>query len=470
MSIAIHAFGDDALGDHDAVALAELIRTGQVGRREVIEAAIVRAEKIQPELNAVQVADFERALTTAARPGNTGPFDGVPTFIKDNTDVAGLPSGQGSSAFRAKPAKHDAPITGQLRGLGLVLLGKSTLPEFGFNATTEYMDLPPTRNPWNPAYSSGASSGGAAALVASGVVPIAHANDGGGSIRIPAACCGLVGLKPTRGRFRPNPLERVLPVNIVCEGVVTRSVRDTAQVFAGTEVDWRPKRLPPIGLVEGPNTRRLRVGLFLDSVTGTPTDDETRAAVTAAGELLARMGHEVAPIQAPVTEQFAEDFENYWGLLAFALSTSGRGLFGSSFDRSALDGLTVGLAARYRRNWRHTPGLVHRLRRSHVAYTRIFDTCDVVLSPVVGHTTPEIGHLSPTQPFEQLMERLIRFVSFTPLNNASGGPAISLPTSLSAAGLPIGVHLAARPGAERTLLELAFEIEAAAPWPRIAAI
>ncbi|MDT4939080.1 MAG: amidase, partial [Pseudonocardiales bacterium] len=202
----MHAFGDDVLGDLDGTALARLIVAREVSAVEVIEAAIARAEQVEPALDAVQVTDYERARASARQP-RPGPFGGVPTFVKDNTDVAGLPTSHGSEAFRGNVAKADAPFTTMLTGLGLVSLGKSRLPEFGLNASTEFMTQPPTRNPWNPAYSSGASSGGAAALVAAGVVPLAHANDGGGSIRIPAACCGLVGLKPTRGRVAPGPTE-----------------------------------------------------------------------------------------------------------------------------------------------------------------------------------------------------------------------------------------------------------------------
>jgi len=463
---AVHAFGDDALGAHDALGIAELIRSRAVSRREVVEAAIARAEKVQPDLNAVQLADFERALDATTRPC-AGPFSGVPTVIKDNTHVAGLPTNQGSESFTAATATADAAITQQLLGLGLVSLGKSTMPEFGLNASTEHMTGPATRNPWHPEFSAGASSGGSAALVASGVVPIAHANDGGGSIRIPAACCGLIGLKPTRGRFRSTTLDKLIPVRIVSEGVLTRSVRDTAHAYAGAELAWRPRGLPPVGLVESPSSRRLRIGLFLDSVTGASTDGQTRATVTAAAELLTGMGHHVQEVAAPVSGQFVEDFSDYWGLLAFLLIKTGPRAFGPDFDPARLENLTTGLADRYRSQRTMTVGVIRRLRQSTTAYLRAFTSFDVLLSPVLAHTTPELGHLSPLQPFDQHFRRLLDYVAFTPLNNATGSPAISLPMGRTDTGLPIGVHFCARPGDERTLLELAYEIEEAAPWPRI---
>ncbi|MGB8650777.1 MAG: amidase [Mycobacteriales bacterium] len=465
MSAQVHAYGDDVLTDCDGIALAALIRAGEVSRREVLEAALARAEKVDGALHAVQVLDAERALASTSRP-RPGPFSGVPTFVKDNTDVAGLPTGHGSEAFTARAARSDAPFSRTLLELGLVPLGKSRLPEFGFNATTEFMTEEPVRNPWDPDFSAGASSGGSAALVAAGVVPLAHANDGGGSIRIPAAACGLVGLKPSRGRFRPSPLERLLPVNIVGEGVVTRTVRDTAHFFACAEQTRRVRPLPPVGLVEGPAARRLRVGVVLDSVTGVPTDDETRAAVQATAELLSGLGHDVTPMPAPMDQQFADDFALYWGLLGFLMSRVAPRAF-ADLDAARLDGLTLGLAEHYRTHARETAGALARLRRSRVAYARALSGYDVVLSPVLAHTTPRIGHLSPRQPFEQLFPRLIEYVAFTPLNNASGTPAMAVPLGSTEQGLPIGVHLMAGHGDERTLLELAYELEAAAPFRRL---
>ncbi|MEU6734220.1 amidase [Streptomyces physcomitrii] len=464
-STRVHAYADDALGEHDATALAGLLAAGALSRREVLEAAIARIEKVQPELNAVRHADFEGAL--AAPPGS-GPFAGVPTFIKDNTDVAGLPSQHGSTAFTARPAAAHAPISRLLLGLGLANLGKSTLPEFGFNASTEYAGLPPTRNPWNPAYSSGASSGGSAALVASGAVPLAHANDGGGSIRIPAAACGLVGLKPTRGRFPAPAGHGLLPVGIVSEGVLTRSVRDTARVFTGIERTHRPSGgLMPAGGVEGPGRRRLRIGLVLDSITGQRTDDETRTAVEEAARLLEGMGHQVSPVEITAAPTFPADFALYWELLAHLLSSNGKRMFARDFDRRALDPLTAGLARQFRTHRRRLPGAVLRLRRTKVDYARMFTGADVVLSPVLAHTTPPLGHLSPEAGYERLFAHLTDYVAFTPFNNTAGGPGLSLPMGRTADGLPIGVHFSAAHGDERTLLQLAFEIEEAVPWRRI---
>jgi len=464
-TVRVHAFRDDALGDDDGVALAARIRAGEVSQAEVVAAAIERARQVMSTLNPVVHDDFDAALVRARQPVG-GIFGGVPTFIKDNTDLRGQPTAHGSRAVNPRPAKADAPIARQFLAQGFAVLGKSRLPEFGLNASTEYVDDPPVRNPWNPEFSPGASSGGSAALVAAGVVPIAHANDGGGSIRIPAACCGLIGLKPTRGRLVEPEASRVLPVRIVVEGVVTRSVRDTAQFFAAA-AEHGNRSLPEVGVVSGPSQRRLRVGLVVDSVTGHRTDDATRATVLATARLLEDMGHKVEEMTLSVPATFAEDFSIYWGMLSYLIAVSGKHMMSPDFDRAKLDSLTQGLGRLYKRNLWRTPAVILRLRRLAHEYAKVFDKLDVVLSPVLAHTPPRLGYLSPAQGFDSLFDRLQRYVAFTPLNNAAGGPGISLPMGATNEGLPIAVHFSANHGDERTLLELAFEIEAARPWRRI---
>lgn len=462
----VHAFADDALGTHDATALADLIRRGELSAADAAAAAIARARRMQPLINAIELENFEAALRAAQSAPPRGVFAGVPTFVKDNTDIEGLPTRQGSAAIPPRPAAAHGAFARQYLAQGFVVLGKSTLPEFGFNATTEFAHREPTRNPWHTDYSSGASSGGAAALVAAGVVPIAHANDGGGSIRIPAAACGLVGLKPTRGRHLDAESVRSLPLNIVSEGVVTRSVRDTANFMAGLEQYWRNPKLKPVGQVAGPGERRLRVGLVVDSITG-PSDAETRETVLATARLLEQLGHRVEEMPLPIGPRFAEDFSIYWGMLSFLVSTFGRRVIHPDFDADKLDNLSRGLAALYRKNLLKTPFVLYRLKKLWHEYARVFRDYDVILSPVLAHTTPRLGHLSPAQDFESLFERLTSYVSFTPLNNAAGSPAISLPMGATREGLPIAVHFSANHGDERTLLELAFELEAARPFRRI---
>ncbi|MFD3659576.1 amidase [Streptomyces sp. NPDC058659] len=459
----VHAFRDDALGEHDAVGLADAIRRGEVSAAEVARDAAERVRAVDDRLHAVQAHISEPA--PAAWPG--GAFAGVPTFVKDNTDYVGLPTGHGSAAFTPRAARRHAPFTRQFLSSGVTVLGKTRLPEFGFSPTTEFEGAEPVRNPWNTGHSAGGSSGGSAALVAAGAVPIAHANDGGGSIRIPAACCGLVGLKPTRGRVVPNAQSRQLPLDLVSDGIVSRSVRDTAAFLADAERYWRNPKLPPLGLVEGPSERRLRIGYLRDSPSGVHSDTATREAVTETVARLERLGHTVRPVELAIDPRFTDDFLTYWGLLSYLISTTGR-TFGRDFDRHRMDGLSRGLREEYLKNWRGTPGVVRRLKRTKEAYAAGFHGLDLVLSPVLAHTAPSIGHLSPAVPYATLIERILAYVAFTPVDNVVGTPSISLPSaSVTDDGLPIGVMFSGRPGSERALLEVAFALEADRPFRRI---
>ncbi|MFF2141642.1 amidase [Kitasatospora sp. NPDC058190] len=459
-----HAFTDDALGAHDAVALAALVRAGEVNPRELVAAAVARAGWIDGTLLPVAHASYERPRIS--REGIGGPLWGVPTYLKDNVDLRGLPTAMGSEAFRARPARRNARFTDQFLATGLAVLGKTRLPEFGLNASTEFATAQPVRNPWKPSHSAGASSGGSAALVAAGVVPIAHANDGGGSIRIPAACCGLIGLKPTRGRLVTNAQGGKLPIDLVTDGVVTRSVRDTAAFFAAAERHHHNPKLPPLGLVEGPGGRPLRIGLVVDSPIA-KTDEPTRRAVEETAARLEAMGHRVEPTTLPFGEEFSRDFLSYWGYIAWVIAVTGRLVLDPSFRSGRLDGLTTGLRRRFQAEFPRTPGVLRRLRRAEAVYAGIFRDHDAILSPVLAHTAPPIGHLSPNVAFDELVERLLRYVAFTPVNNVTGGPGIALPAGAAPGGLPIGVHLSAAHGQERLLLELAFALEADRPWRRI---
>ncbi|MEV7617344.1 amidase [Streptomyces sp. NPDC089799] len=459
----VHAFRDDALGEHDAVGLAAAIRRGETSAAEAARDAAERVRAVEARLNAVQT----HLDPPAPAAGTAGAFAGVPTFVKDNTDYRGLPTGHGSGAFTPVAARRHAPFTRQFLSTGVTVLGKTRLPEFGFSPTTEYEHAEPVRNPWHTDHSAGGSSGGSAALVAAGAVPIAHANDGGGSIRIPAACCGLVGLKPTRGRTVANAQSRQLPLDLVTEGVVSRSVRDAAAFLASAETHWRNPKLPPLGLVEGPSARRLRIGFLLDSPNGVRSDDPTRAAVKDTVTALERLGHTVEPVELAIDPSFTDDFLAYWGMLSFLLGVTGRTL-GRDFDHRRMDSLSRGLRESYLANWRRTPGVLRRLKRTKEAYAASFRGRDLILTPVLAHTTPRIGRLSPAVPYPELIERMLSYVAFTPVNNVVGTPSISLPApDATEGGLPVGVMFSGRPGAERTLLELAFELEADRPFRRI---
>ncbi len=464
--IRVHAFGDDALGDHDAVGLSQEITQGRVSRREAVEAAIARTGQMDETLAGLAADRFEQALSESQAP-HEGFFAGQPSFVKDNSDVAGLPTQQGTRAYVAEPAAADGDFARMYGPIGTTILGKTRLSEYGFSASAEFMDDVPVRNPWHTGHTSGASSAGSAAFVAAGAVTMSHANDGGGSIRIPAACCGLVGLKPTRGRTPSDRGNREMPVRIVQDGVVTRSVRDTAAFLRESEKVYRNLKLPPVGDVTGPGRKRLSIALVTESIGGRKTDEETAQTLLHTAGLLEELGHTVVPVPAPVPDSFEDDFLLYWSSLALAISRTGKHLFNKTYDRSRNDNLTQGLARHAARNAWKLPLAVTRLNLSYRRSRRFYTEHDAVLTPTLSRVTPELGWLDPSQSYETVMGHLLEWVSFTPLQNATGDPAISLPMGTSGEGLPIGVQLAAQRGHDRRLLQVAYELELAHPFARI---
>ena len=461
----VHAFGDDALGDLDAVGLVTAIQEGEVSIPDVVEAAIARTERLQPDLNAVAYAAFDRARADARDPRG-GYFAGVPTFLKDNVDAIGMPTQQGCDAFRGKPLPEDGDFARMFLATGLVPLGKTQLSEFGFSPSAEHPRLGPVRNPWDPARTAGASSAGTAALVAAGAVPLAHGNDGGGSIRIPAAVNGLVGLKPTRDRLAQDKINRQMPVRIVSDGVLTRSVRDTAAFLREAERVYRELLLPPIGDVSRPGHKRLRVAVHTAGI-GRASSPEVVELTLKTAQLLEELGHQVEEVPHPAPAIVADDFLLYWSMLAMVIVRTGRRAAGPTWDRSRLDNLTLGLDRHCRRNLQRVPGAIRRLRRIQAVSAEFHRSYDVALSPTLAHETPLVGHLDPTASYDVVMDRILDWVAFTPWQNATGDPAVSLPLATTAAGLPQGMMFSAGAGAEATLLELAFELEEAAPWASI---
>ena len=305
----VQAFADDALDDLDAVGIVEHLQAGKISVTEVVEAAIARTESVADQLGAVAYRDYDRARREARDPRG-GYFAGVPTMIKDNVHVAGMPTMEGTDAWTPYPAKKDGDFARMYLATGLIPLGKTRLSEYGFSASCEHPRLGPVRTPWNTEHTAGASSAGSAALVAAGAVPIAHANDGGGSIRIPASVNGLVGLKPTRGRLAQDASMRQMPVRIVADGVVTRSVRDTAAFYREAERVYRPLQMPPIGDLTRPGRKRLRVAL---NTTGLArgADAEVTALTEQTARLLEDLGHTVIEADAPVAPSFSDDFLLY---------------------------------------------------------------------------------------------------------------------------------------------------------------
>lgn len=470
----LHAFRDDALGHDDATAVADRLRTGELHPVEAMRAALDRIAEVEPTLGAFAFLDAERALDRAravgeqVRDGTTLPrFAGVPSAFKDNLLVAGMPTTMGSDAVNAVPGEADGPVARELSATGVIPIGMTNTPPFGWTAATERQGGRVTRNPWDTRRTPGGSSGGAAALVASGALPIAHANDGGGSVRIPAAATGLVGFKPSQGRHSHEAYSKDMPIPIVSQSVVSRSVRDTVGFWAAFEAMRPAVKVPPIGQAAAAPARRLRIGMVEQSPAGGPTDAATLAVLRMVAGNLEHLGHHVDVIEPPVPSTFEADFKAYWGLLALATSKQGASLFGRGFDPAELDAFTDGLAAGAKKRLHRLPGVLLRLARMRKHHDEMFGACDVILNPVVNHETPEVGYLDADQDFAQHMERVSNWVTFTPAQNIAGSPAISLPAGSAPDGMPIGVQLSARIGRDRTLLEIASEYEASFPFARI---
>jgi amidase len=466
----VHAFKDDAIGELDAVALADAIKSGRLTRAEAVEAAIARTEAVNPALNGLAYQAFDQARAKASEQGSIGEFfAGVPTFVKDSADVAGLPTMQGTDAWVPLAAATDSDVTRLYLATGLISLGKTQLTELGLAASAEHPRLGSVCNPWNTDYTAGGSSSGSAAFVAAGAVPIAHGNDGGGSIRVPASCNGLVGLKPSRGRLFVDQTPPRVPLHLLCNGVLTRSVRDTAAFYREAERIWRHPKLPPIGHVTHPGKQRLHIAVITRS-DKRECSPELRELTLQSASLLEELGHRVDYVEnPPVPSSFSVDFRLYWALVARWQVKAIRRAFGETFDRSRLNNLTLGLDRYARRNMHRLPVAIMRLRAVRRRTAQFFGTYDAALSPTVADETPRLGHLDPTADSQQIIDRQGNWGAFTPLQNVTGEPAISLPLAESATGLPVGMMLAADLGREARLLELAFELEEARPWTRIQA-
>jgi amidase len=455
---------NDALGGLDATGVAAAVRSGDITAQEALDAAIARCERVNPTLNFIASPLYEYGRARAATP-LTGPFAGVPTLIKDLMPMAGQPTKYGSRAFAQNVAQQQPPYMDALLAAGLVPFGKSTTPEFGLTATTEPMLGGATRNPWDITRSSGGSSGGAAVAVAARVVPIAHASDGGGSIRIPASCNGQFGLKPSRGRTviggRPDP-----GIDISVNGCISRSVRDTAAWLAATEQSGADATFTPVGVVAGPSTQRLRIALDIPNAMGHEPDAEVRAAIESAAALCRDLGHDVREGRPTIDgAQFSADFILLWANGAAEVVQLVRSQAGADAPLDQLlEPLTIELAAHAEAQGPQAlAAAIERLRGVEARYADFFAGTDVYLTPVLAKPPVALGQIAGSGGMA-VFATLSDYVGYTPLQNVAGAPAMSVPLAWSSGGLPMGAHFSAAKGQERRLLELAYELEQARPW------
>ncbi len=466
----VHSFSDDILSDLDGVGLTTLIKSKEVSVKEVVVATIERAKKVEPQINAIVTDCFEKGMSAAESP-KAGFFSGIPMFIKDLTLIEGMRIRFGTAALaNVAPTTKTDPIAKQIFDQGFIHLGNSTLPEFGFTCTTEFPDQAPTRNPWNLGHSVGGSSGGAAALVAAGVVPIAHTADGGGSTRIPAACCGLVGLKGSRGRLLKSSAFEKGAVDIAIDGVVTRSVRDTAYFYAEAEKYYHNPKLPKIGLVTGASKRKFKIGFTGEGAKDNRANEKMQQKLEETVQLLESLGHTVKLVKLPFKDQLSDDFAINWGMGGFFLNHLGKQVSDPTFDPSKLTKLTKGLSSYFAKRIWKMPMAVYRLRKTYHAYAKMFEDLDIdlVLTPTLSHETPELGYLSLNLDFEDHFNRMKKWACYTPYTNATGGPSISLPLGHDdTTDLPIGMMLWGNHGREDLLLDMAYQLEKAQPWRKI---
>ncbi|MBD8573874.1 amidase [Pseudomonas syringae] len=460
----------------DATALAARVRNGEVHPAELLEAAIVRLERVEPQLNAVVERLYDQARQAAEQPqALNGAFAGVPTLIKDLfSPLAGALMSNGSHALGLARPDFDGELVARLRGSGCLLMGTSASPEFGTSYTTESDRLGATRNPWNLGHSSGGSSGGAAALVAARVVPFAHGNDGGGSLRVPASCCGVFGFKPSRGLLPSGPMVGEGWAGMGTGHAITLSVRDSAALLDATAgIDLgapyaAPLAAQPYRLAVQDDPAPLRIAL-VEQVGPWPVSVQSRAALHDAAQLCEALGHRVMPERLPVVlPEFLDQVftiigastRNYLDVLG---QMRGAPVSESEVeartriilrDKGQVSGAQYAAAVEW----------IHAFGRRMAVFMQDYD---IILTPTLAHLPPAIGELGvqdDSWSLGRLIEHFHSYSPYTALCNASGQPAMSVPLHWSPEGLPLGAHFIGRFGEDALLMALAAQLERARPW------
>ncbi len=462
----------------DATAMAALVASRAVSPTELLDHALTETRRLNPALNAVVLVQEATARATIARGLPYGPFRGVPYLIKDlGCEAIDFPSHNGSRLFANTTYTYDSAIYDRMRATGVVTFGRTTSPEGGIGAATEAAVYGgPTRNPWNLDHTSGGSSGGAAAAVAAGIVPFAHGSDGGGSVRIPAASCGLFGFKPTRARLPDGPASGEGWAGMSIDGILTKSVRDTAVMLdacSGPDLG-APYVAPPLikshaDAISRP-PRRLRVAMCDTTLTGDPIHPEVADAVRAAGTLLESLGHHVEPGR-PERADVPMMMRAWTDIVAVGTALSIRsGLHGRPLTPDLVEGVGRGALAHAETlsplRYLEAVGQIHAFARQMARY---FDQGpDILLSATLAEPPAKVGRFNhATEDYVDYRigpKGIFAYSPFCAIFNASGQPAASVPLAISRAGLPIGIHLAAPYGRDEELITLCAELEAAQPW------
>jgi amidase len=455
----------DLFLDYDALGQAELVRTGQVTPAELLEAAIRRAALVEPRIHSIVTPMFDRARARVTQGVGDGPFRGVPMLVKDLAEIEGVRCARGSRLFKDTIATRTNPIVTRMEAAGFVVFGKSATPEFGLLPSTSPRAFEATRNPWNLAHDPGGSSGGAAAAVASGLLPMAQGGDGGGSIRLPASCCGVFGLKPTRARVVDFPDPR--QVSLSCKGFLSRSVRDSQAALATVQAPSGPgAALPPVDDREIGKPRKLRIAFTTKTPTGTKLHPENATAAVEAAELCDSLGHEVEEVQPGFhREEMATAMITLWASGPAGLIADVTKQTGAPPPRDALEPWTWMLADHAKslapNAVENAAATAQRLEAEAAAFHERYD---VLITSVTGAPPLRSGLPEQDQAWEDLLADVFDYVTYTYLANMSGRPGMSVPLHWTPDGLPVGSHFVGRQGEEALLFTLARQLEEARPW------
>jgi len=456
----------DEFIDYDALGLAELIKKNEISPSELIEVVINRIEALEGTINALTTRTFEKALLNAENINMESTFAGVPILMKDMIDIEGIPRTDGSRLLQNNIGNKTVDYVKAVEKSGLIILGMTNVPEFTTTGITDNELFGPTHNPWNLDYSCNGSSGGAAAGVAAGYLPLAHGTDGGGSCRLPASACNLFGMKPSRHRMLSGELDGSHDM-FKTNQAISRTVRDSAALFFETQ-DKSGQYFPAIDLISGPSVKRLKIAYIPDGLQEFPSEYSCSEACKEAAELCEQLGHQLEEVKHPINgNEFFMHYNNallpkFGPLIQMAEKVSGKKVY----DSGLLTPFTISMSEYAKKI---TPEETRKgqeyLNNLANVFKPIFDNYDIILSPTSPIETIKLGVISPNDQFINRKNKLENLLSLTAISNAVGNPAMSVPLSTSKqTGMPIGSMFQADLGNDKMLYELAFELEAAKPW------